>query len=137
MFDFKKYIKEEKKLAWLRQILEWQQNMSDNKEFMDTVKTELNIYNDRIYAFTPQGDVINMPAGSTPIDFAYKIHSDIGNTMVGAVVNDKPVDVDYVLQNKDRVRIITDDLSYGPREEWIDKVKTTKAKRKIREFNRR
>ena len=78
---------EEKKLAWLRQILEWQQNMSDNREFMETVKTELNIYNDRIYAFTPQGDVINLPAGSTPIDFAYMIHSAIGNKMVNYVTD--------------------------------------------------
>ena len=78
-----------------------------------------------------------LPKGSTAIDFAYKIHSNIGNTMVSAIVNDKPVEADYVLQNKDRVRIITDILSYGPREEWLDKVKTTKAKRKINEFRKK
>ena len=77
-----------------------------------------------------------MPKGATAIDFAYKIHSDLGNTMVFAVVNDKVVDPEYQLRNKDRVRIITDVLSYGPREEWLDKVQTTKAKRKIKEFGK-
>lgn len=81
--------------------------------------------------------MIELPKESTPIDFAYKIHTDIGNTMVSAIVNDKAVDTDYVLHNKDRVRIITDILSYGPREDWIDKAKTTKAKRKIREFSKK
>lgn len=75
-----------------------------------------------------------MPKGSTVIDFAYKIHSDIGNTMVGAFVNDEYVPVDYILKNKDRVRIITDNLSFGPRKEWLDKACTTHAKRKIRDF---
>ena len=87
--------------------------------------------------YTTKGDIIELPKGSTAIDFAYKIHSDIGNTMVGVMVNDKDVSVDYILQNKDRVRIITDDLSCGPKQEWIDKVKTTKAKRKIKEFRRK
>ena len=87
--------------------------------------------------YTTKGDIIELPKGSTAIDFAYKIHSDIGNTMVGVMVNDKDVSVDYILQNKDRVRIIIDDLSCGPKQEWIDKVKTTKAKRKIKEFRRK
>ena len=78
-----------------------------------------------------------MPIGATPIDFAYKIHTDVGNTMVGAIVNDEYVDIDKPLKNKDRVRIITDDLSFGPRADWEDKAVTTYAKRRIREFNRK
>ena len=77
-----------------------------------------------------------MPVGATPLDLAYRIHTDIGNTMVGAMVNDNYVPIDTTLKNKDRVRIITDDLSYGPREDWIDKVVTTTAKKKIKEFNK-
>lgn len=123
------------KYQFFKSLVEINHVFADNQEFVRQVKSEL--FADKIYVYTTKGDIIELPKGATAIDFAYKIHSDIGNTMVGAVVNDKPVDVDYVLQNKDRVRIITDDLSYGPREEWIDKVKTTKAKRKIREFNRR
>ena len=123
------------KYQFFKSLVEINHVFADNQEFVRQVKSEL--FADKIYVYTTKGDIIELPKGSTAIDFAYKIHSDIGNTMVGAVVNDKPVDVDYVLQNKDRVRIITDDLSYGPREEWIDKVKTTTAKRKIREFNRR
>ena len=123
------------KYQFFKSLVEINHVFADNQEFVRQVKSEL--FADKIYVYTTKGDIIELPKGSTAIDFAYKIHSDIGNTMVGAVVNDKPVDVDYVLQNKDRVRIITDDLSYGPREEWIDKVKTTKAKRKIREFNRK
>ena len=87
------------------------------------------------HRYFPNGDIIELPFGATPIDFAYKIHSELGNTMASAIVNDHVVSTDYVLKNKDRVRIITDNLSYGPREDWIDKVQTTKAKRKIREFN--
>lgn len=123
------------KYQFFKSLVEINHVFADNQEFVRQVKSEL--FADKIYVYTTKGDIIELPKGATAIDFAYKIHSDIGNTMVGAIVNDKPVDVDYVLQNKDRVRIITDDLSYGPREEWIDKVKTTKAKRKIREFNRR
>ena len=95
------------------------------------------MFTDKVYVYTPKGEIVELPKGSTAIDFAYKIHSNIGNTMVSAIVNDKPVEADYVLQNKDRVRIITDILSYGPREEWLDKVKTTKARRKINEFRKR
>lgn len=123
------------KYQFFKSLVEINHVFADNQEFVRQVKSEL--FADKIYVYTTKGDIIELPKGATAIDFAYKIHSDIGNTMVGAVVNDKPVDVDYVLQNKDRVRIITDDLSYGPREEWIDKVKTTKAKRKIREFKRK
>ena len=123
------------KYQFFKSLVEINHVFADNQEFVRQVKSEL--FADKIYVYTTKGDIIELPKGSTAIDFAYKIHSDIGNTMVGAIVNDKPVDIDYVLHNKDRVRIITDILSYGPREEWIDKVKTTKAKRKIREFNRK
>ena len=99
------------------------------------VKSEL--FSDRIYVYTTKGETIELPKGSTAIDFAYKIHSDLGNTMVSAVVNDKIVDPDYELHSKDRVRIITDVMSYGPRSEWLDKVQTTKAKRKIKEFSKK
>ena len=88
-------------------------------------------------SYTTKGEIIELPKGATPIDFAYKIHTDIGNTMVGAFVNDAYVPIDYILQNKDRVRIVTDELSYGPREDWIEKVKTSHAKRKIKEFNKK
>ncbi len=107
---------------------------SDNQEFVSQVKSEL--FNGSIYVYTPKGDIIELPYGSTPIDFAYKIHTDVGNTMVGAIVNDNPEAIDYILQNKDRVKIITDPLSFGPRAEWQEKVHTMKAKRLIREFNR-
>ena len=108
---------------------------SDNKEFVYQVKSEL--FGSKVYVYTPKGDIIELPNGSTPVDYAYKIHTDIGNTMVYAIVNDKKVEDSYILKNKDRVRIITDDLSYGAREEWLDIVKTSHARRKIKEFSRR
>ena len=123
------------KYQFFKSLVEINRVFGDNQEFVRQVKEEL--FADKIYVYTTKGDIIELPKGSTAIDFAYKIHSDIGNTMVSAVVNNKVVDADYVLHNKDRVRIITDILSYGPREEWIDKVQTTKAKRKIKEFSRK
>lgn len=107
----------------------------DNNEFVTQVKSEL--FSDRIYVYTPKGNVIELPKGATAIDFAYKIHTKLGNTMASAVVNDKYVPAETVLNNRDRVRIITDDLSFGPRYEWIDSAVTAKAKRKIREFNKK
>lgn len=123
------------KYQFFKSLVEINKVFGDNQEFVRQIKLEL--FADKIYVYTTKGDVIELPKESTPIDFAYKIHTDIGNTMVSAIVNDKAVDADYVLHNKDRVRIITDILSYGPREEWIDKAKTTKAKRKIREFSKK
>ena len=84
-----------------------------------------------------KGDIIELPKGATPIDFAYKLNTDIGNTMVGVFVNDEYVPIDYILQNKDRIRIVTDDLSYGPRDDWMEKTHTSYAKQKIRDFNRK
>lgn len=122
------------KYQFFKSLIEINKVFSDNQEFVNQLKSEL--FADKIYVYTTKGEIIELPKGSTAIDFAYKLHSDIGNTMVSAVVNDKTEDPDYILHNKDRVRIITDIMSYGPREEWIDKVQTTKAKRKIREFNK-
>lgn len=123
------------KYQFFKSLTEINAMFGDNQQFVSQVKLEL--FSDKVYVYTTRGDIIELPKGSTPIDFAYKIHTDIGNTMVGVFVNDEFVPIDYKLQNKDRVRIITDDLSFGPREDWIDKVQTTYAKRKIREFNKK
>ena len=123
------------KFQFFKSLTEINALFGDNQEFVSQVKTEL--FSDRIYVYTTKGDIIELPKGSTPIDFAYKIHTDIGNTMIGAFVNDEFVPVDHLLNTKDRVRIITDELSYGPRVDWIDKAKTSNAKRKIMEFNRK
>ncbi len=125
---------EEEKLTWLRQILEWQKDMSDNKEFMDTIKTDLDSFNENVYCFTPTGDVKSLPYGSNPIDFAYSIHSAVGNTMVGARVNGKIVTFDYVLQNGDRIEIITSQNSRGPSMDWLKMVKSSEAKNKINQW---
>ncbi|MDU7538072.1 MAG: HD domain-containing protein, partial [Peptostreptococcaceae bacterium] len=94
--------KAEEKLAWLKQILEWQRDMDDNTEFMNALKLDLDIYTDQVYVFTPKGELLTLPKGSTPIDYAYYIHSDIGNKMVGAKVNSKIVKVDYIIKNGDK-----------------------------------
>ena len=120
------------KYQFFNSLVEINKMFADNQEFVWQVKKEL--LSDKIYVYTTNGETMELPIGSTAIDLAYKIHSDIGNTMVSAIVNDKQVEPDYKLHNKDRVRIITDIMSYGPREEWYDKVQTTKAKRKIKEF---
>ena len=123
------------KFQFFKSLTEINSMFGDNQQFVNQVKTEL--FSDKVYVYTTKGDIIELPKGSTPIDFAYKIHTDIGNTMVGVFVNDEFVPIDYVLRNKDRVRIVTDELSYGPREDWIDKVQTSLAKRKIKEFNKK
>lgn len=122
---------EEQKIAWLRQILEWQRDMSDNHEFINLLKDDLNMFSERVYCFTPNGDVKNLPSGSTPIDFAYSIHSAVGNKMVGARVNGKMVNIDYKLQNGDRVEIVTSNNSTGPSRDWLKVVQSTQAKNKI------
>ncbi len=128
--------KEEEKLSWLRQILEWQQDMSDNKEFMNLLKSDLNLFSDMVFCFTPSGDVKNLPNGSTPIDFAYSIHSAVGNKMVGAKVNGKLVPIDYVIQNGDRIEVLTSQNSRGPSRDWLNVVKSTQAKNKINQWFR-
>jgi GTP pyrophosphokinase len=125
---------EEEKLVWLRQILEWQRDMSDNREFMNLLKNDLDLFSDNVYCFTPTGEVKNLPAGSTPIDFAYCIHSAVGNKMVGARVNGKLVTIDYEIKNGDRIEIITSQNSKGPSRDWLNIVKSTQAKNKINQW---
>ena len=121
-------------MSWLRQILEWQRDMSDNREFMGLLKSDLDLFAESVYCFTPAGDVKNLPNGSTPIDFAYSIHSAVGNKMVGARVNGKLVNIDYVIQNGDRIEIITSQNSKGPSRDWLKIVKSTQAKNKINQW---
>lgn len=125
---------EEEKLTWLRQILEWQREMSDNTEFMDLLKSDLDLFSDSVYCFTPTGEVKNLPAGSTPIDFAYSIHSAVGNKMIGARVNGKLVTIDYEISNGDRIEIMTSQNSKGPSRDWLNVVKSTQAKNKINQW---
>ena len=121
------------KLQFFKSLTDINKSFIDNQEFVTQIKNEL--FSDKIYVYTSKGDIVELPKGSTIIDFAYHIHTDIGNTLVGAKVNDEYVtDLGYVLKNKDRVIAITDDMSYGPREDWIEKVHTSLAKRKIRGF---
>lgn len=127
---------EEEKLSWLRRILEWQRDMSDNKEFLSLLKSDLDLFSDHVYCFTKDGDVKNLPAGSTPIDFAYAVHSAVGNKMVGARVNGNLVPIDYHIQNGDRVEIMTSQNSRGPSRDWLSIVRSTQAKNKINQWFR-
>ncbi len=127
---------EEEKLTWLRQILEWQQDLSDNQEFMSLLKSDLNLFSEDVYCFTPTGEVKNLPAGSTPIDFAYSIHSAVGNKMIGAKVNGKLVPIDYKIQNGDRIEVVTSQNSKGPSRDWLSIAKSTSTKNKINQWFR-
>lgn len=127
---------EEAKMSWLRQILEWQRDMSDNKEFLNLLKSDLNLFSDSVYCFTPNGDVMTLTAGSTPIDFAYAVHTAVGNRMVGARVNGNIVTLDYEIQNGDRIEILTSQNSKGPSRDWLAIVKSTQAKNKINQWFR-
>ncbi len=127
---------EEEKLSWLKQILEWQRDMSDNREFMNLLKSDLDLFADTVFCFTPSGDVKNLPNGSTPIDFAYNIHTAVGNKMIGAKVNGKLVNIDYVIQNGDRIEVLTSQNSRGPSRDWLNIVKSTQAKNKINQWFR-
>ena len=124
---------EEEKLTWLRQILEWQQD-TDNREFLSLLKGGLDLFAEDVYCFTPNGDVKNLPNGSTPVDFAYAIHSAVGNKMVGARVNGKLVNIDYKIQNGDRIEILTSQNSKGPSRDWLNIVKRTQARNKINQW---
>lgn len=127
---------EAEKMTWLRQILEWQVSLSDNKEFLNTLKNDLDMYSDTVYCFTPTGDVKTLPAGSNPIDFAYSVHTAVGNKMVGARVNGQLVSINYKIQNGDRVEIVTSQNSRGPSRDWLNIVKSTQAKNKINQWFR-
>ena len=115
-------------------MLEWQRDMDDNKEFLSLLKTNLDLFAEQVYCFTPNGDVKNLANGSTPIDFAYSIHSAVGNKMVGARVNGRQVPFDYHLQNGDRVEIITSQNSKGPSRDWLGIVKSAQARSKINQW---
>ncbi len=127
---------EEAKLAWLRQILEWQQDTSDNHEFLTMIKSDLDLFSENVYCFSPAGDVKQLPYGSCPVDFAYSIHSAVGNRMVGARVNGRLVPIEYRLRNGDRVEIITSQNSKGPSRDWLKIVKSSQAKTKINQWFR-
>lgn len=120
------------KFQFFKSLTEINSMFGDNQEFVRQVRSEL--FSDKVYVYTTKGEIIELPKGATPIDFAYKISTELGNTMVGVFVNDEYVPVDYVLKNKDRVRVVTDDFSFGYREDWLEKAKTSYARKKIREF---
>ena len=122
---------EDEKMSWLRQVLEWQKDASDSKDFLNMVKSDFDVLNESVYCFTPSGDVKPLPLGSTPIDFAYSIHSAVGNQMIGARVNGRLVPIDYRLENGDQVDVITSQNSKGPSRDWLKVVKSTQAKNKI------
>ena len=130
----KSELRDEEKMTWLRQILEWQQDSADNKEFLTMIKSGLDLFSESVYCFTPNGDVKTLPAGSTPIDFAYSIHSAVGNRMIGARVNGKLVTIDYVIANGDCIEILTSQNSKGPSRDWLKIAKSTQAKSKINQW---
>ncbi len=132
----KNVTQEEEKMNWLREILEWQNDTQDNKEFMNAVKTDLDMFQDQVYCFTPMGDVITLPRGSNTIDFAYAIHSAVGNRMLGARVNGRQVPIETVLHSGDRVDIITSNNVKGPSMDWLNSVKSTQARTKINQWFR-
>ncbi|MCR5034910.1 MAG: bifunctional (p)ppGpp synthetase/guanosine-3',5'-bis(diphosphate) 3'-pyrophosphohydrolase [Clostridia bacterium] len=124
--------KEEVKLSWLRQALEWQKDVNDPKEFMESLKMDL--FSNQVFVFTPQGDVIELPAGATPLDFAFKIHTDVGCKCVGAKVNGKMVTIDYQLENGNIVDIVTSPNAPGPSIDWLKIAKSSSARNKIRQW---
>lgn len=120
------------KLTWLRQLMEWQSDLNDPKEFMEALK--IDFFTDEVFVFTPRGDVINLPEGSTPIDFAYRVHTDVGNKCVGAKVDNRIVPLNYKLGNGNIVEVITSSNSSGPSRDWLKIVKSNQAKTKIKQF---
>jgi GTP diphosphokinase / guanosine-3',5'-bis(diphosphate) 3'-diphosphatase len=123
------------KLAWLRQVMDWQRDVSDATEFVEGVK--LDIFQDQVFVFTPKGEVKDLPAGATPLDFAYRIHTDIGHRCIGAKVNNRLVPLDYRLKNGDIVEIVTTKGEHGPSRDWMNVVRTSHAREKIRQWFKR
>lgn len=122
----------EEKLSWLRQILEWQKDLKEPQEFIENLKIDL--FEDEVFVFTPKGDVISLPTGSTPVDFAYNIHTEVGHSCVGAKVNGKIVPLEYRMSNGDIVEILTSKNSTGPSRDWLKFVKTSRARSKIKRW---
>ena len=125
-------VKVENKLKWLKQMMEWEQDLKDPQEFMNALKED--VFSSQVYVFTPKGDVVELPAQSTPIDFAYRVHTNVGNKCVGAKIDGRIVTPDYKLQNGNIVEILTSSNSNGPSRDWINMVKTPNAKSRIRQW---
>lgn len=125
----------DKKLSWLRQVLEWQRDLRDAREFMESLRIDL--FSDEVFVFTPKGDVVDLPAGATPVDFAYAIHTEVGHRCVGSKVNNRIVPLDYGLQNGEIVEILTSKQSPGPSADWLKMVKTSGARNRIRQWFKR
>ncbi len=125
----------DEKLAWLRQILEWQQDVNDTSEFMESLKIDL--FDDTVFVFTPKGAVIELPKGSCPVDFAYRVHTEVGHKCIGAKVNGRIVPLDFHLANGDIVEILTSKHSNGPTPDWLNFVKTSSAKSRIKQWFKR
>ncbi|HEY6014582.1 MAG TPA: bifunctional (p)ppGpp synthetase/guanosine-3',5'-bis(diphosphate) 3'-pyrophosphohydrolase [Candidatus Limnocylindrales bacterium] len=123
------------KLAWLRQLLDWQRDVSDATEFVEGIK--LDIFQDQVFVFTPKGDIKDLPAGATPLDFAYRIHTDVGHRTIGAKVNNRLVPLDYRLKNGDIVEVVTTKGEHGPSRDWMNVVRTSHAREKIRQWFKR
>jgi guanosine-3',5'-bis(diphosphate) 3'-pyrophosphohydrolase len=123
------------KLAWLRQVMDWQREVSDATEFVEGVK--LDVFQDQVFVFTPKGEIKDLPAGATPLDFAYRIHTDVGHRCIGAKVNNRLVPLDYRLQNGDIVEIVTTRGDHGPSRDWLNVVRTSHAREKIRQWFKR
>ncbi len=123
------------KLAWLRQLMDWQRDVSDATEFVEGIK--LDIFQDQVFVFTPRGDIKDLPAGATPLDFAYRIHTDVGHRTIGAKVNNRLVPLDYRLKNGDIVEIVTTKGEHGPSRDWLNVVRTSHAREKIRQWFKR
>src|SRR4051794_38599603 len=123
------------KLAWLRQLMDWQRDVSDATEFVEGIK--LDIFQDQVFVFTPKGDIKDLPAGATPLDFAYRIHTDVGHRTIGAKVNNRLVPLDYRLKNGDIVEVVTTKIGHGPSRDWMNVVRTSHAREKIRQWFKR